>query len=186
MLNKQAGELCSRRPQGERRRVFEVLPRPRSGRWIMVGRLDLNSSGLLLFTNSGELAHKLMHPSSDIERVYAVRVTGKLSPESIQRLLAGVELEDGYARFESLSSSANNSGQSYNQWLQVSVRSGRKRMVRRLLASEGVQVSRLIRVAFGPQQLPKHLNHPRWRLLDASEVEALSAAAGLAASPIAY
>ena len=177
LLNKRAGEICSRKPSERWPRVFDALPRPKNGRWVMVGRLDLNTAGLLLFSNDGELAHKLMHPSSNIARVYAVRVAGALTPEHKRALLGGVQLEDGAANFEHIQSSDNSLG--FNKWYEVSVLSGRKRMVRRLFESQGLQVSRLIRIAYGPQALGRDLKNQRWRFLTGDEVAALQQAAGL-------
>ena len=177
LLNKRAGEICSRKPSERWPRVFDGLPKPKNGRWIMVGRLDLNTAGLLLFSNDGELAHKLMHPSSNIARVYAVRVAGALTPEHKRALLGGVQLEDGAANFEHIQSSDNSLG--FNKWYEVSVLSGRKRMVRRLFESQGLQVSRLIRIAYGPQALGWDLKNQRWRFLTDDEVAALQQAAGL-------
>ena len=177
LLNKRAGEICSRKPSEKWPRVFDALPKPKHGRWIMVGRLDLNTAGLLLFSNDGELAHKLMHPSSNIARVYAVRVAGTVTPEHKRALINGVQLEDGVANFEHIQSSDNSLG--FNKWYEVSVLSGRKRMVRRLFESQGLQVSRLIRIAYGPQVLGRDLKNQRWRLLSSDEVAALQLAAGL-------
>ena len=180
LFNKRVGELCSRRPMEGKPIVFDALPRPRGGRWIMVGRLDINTAGLLLFTNNGLLAHKLMHPGSNISRVYLARVAGQLDANTRQLLLQGVQLEDGQARFDTLADHNDADNDSFNSWYQLSVSSGRNRMVRRLFASQGLQVSRLMRIAYGPQKLDQRLQYPRWRLLSASEIRALQQAAGVA------
>lgn len=174
--NKPEDEVTTRRdPQG-RPTVFSALPPLRLGRWINVGRLDINSSGLLLFTNDGELANRLMHPSAEIEREYAVRVHGQLDAGMRERLLAGVELDDGTARFASLSLA---SGSGTNHWYHAVLAEGRNREVRRLMESQGLPVSRLIRVRYGPVKLGGGLKRGRWRELTPVEAKALVAAAGL-------
>ena len=127
ILNKQAGVICSNKDEEGRQSVFEFLPE--NTRWVMVGRLDLNTSGLLLFTNNGDLANKLMHPSSEIDREYAVRVLGKVEDEHIKKLTNGIELEDGFAKFHKVTLGG---GEGANRWYHVVVREGRKREVRRL------------------------------------------------------
>ena len=172
--HKTAGEICSRRRDSRRPSVFDHLPALKGGRWISVGRLDLNSAGLLLFTNDGGLAHRLMHPSSALVREYAVRVRGRLSAASLRALRRGVELEDGIGRFEDI---VDKGGEGSNHWYHVTIREGRNREVRRLWASQGAQVSRLTRVRYGPVALPRSLPRGRWDELSEAEVAALSRAA---------
>lgn len=167
VYNKPAGEIVSADdPQG-RPTVFERLPRVKGARWIAVGRLDFNTGGLLLFTTSGELAERLMHPRYEVEREYAVRVLGRLDATHAERLRQGVLLEDGPARFQTL---VDVGGEGANHWYQVSLREGRNREVRRMFEAVGVRVSRLIRVRFGPFRLPPGLKRGQWRELDASEI----------------
>jgi 23S rRNA pseudouridine2605 synthase len=171
--HKPEGELVTRSdPQG-RRTVFDGLPPPRSGRWIAVGRLDLNSSGLILFTDSGELANRLMHPRYRVEREYAVRVLGELSAEARGRLLAGIRLEDGTARFDRLEPVGDPRPRAANRWYRVVLAEGRRREVRRLIEAVGARVSRLRRVRYGPISLPPDLQPGRWRELSRHEVRRL-------------
>lgn len=166
IYNKPEGEACTRSdPQGHQT-VFESLPPIEGGRWINVGRLDINTSGLLLFTNNGGLANQLMHPSANIEREYAVRVLGQITPAMVKHLVDGVMLDNGKARFEDI---VDAGGEGANHWFYVLVMSGRNRMVRRLWESQGCKVSRLIRVRFGPIFLPKSLRHGDWLELAESD-----------------
>ena len=167
---KQAGEVCTRRDEKGRDTVFKNLPRLRNSRWINIGRLDLNTMGLLLFTTDGELANKLMHPSGQIEREYAVRVLGEVTKENIHTLLDGVELEDGLAKFTDI---VDSGGRGANHWYHVVVMEGRNKEVRRLWESQDVQVTRLIRTRFGSYILPRKKRAGQfWRLED-KEIEAL-------------
>ena len=161
--NKPEGELVTRDRQARRRTVFSALPRLAGRRWVAVGRLDLNSSGLLLLTTDGELAHRLMHPSFGMEREYLVRVLGRPGAQTLRRLSEGVVLEDGMARFDTLTEQG---GSGANCWYRVSLSEGRHRVVRRLWSSQGHAVSRLIRVRYGPVRLPRDLPRGQWREID--------------------
>lgn len=173
MYHKPAGEVCSRNdPQG-RPTVFDNLPRLRNMRWVLVGRLDINTSGLLLFTTDGELAHRLMHPSNEFVREYAVRIFGKLTEEQKKALTTGVELEDGLSKFATLEE-AGGGEESANQWYKVTLLGGKYREVRRLFASQGYEVSRLIRIRFGDIKLPPQLRLGRWMELEPEEVERIA------------
>ena len=170
MYHKPEGEIVSRDDPDGRPSVFAALPRMRGGRWINVGRLDFNTSGLLLFTTSGDLANKLMHPSSQLVREYAVRVLGELTLEAQQQLLKGVELEDGPANFAAL---VDAGGEGANKWYRVTIFEGRNREVRRMFEAVGCTVSRLIRVRYGPFVLPPQLKRGRCQELTETEVKAL-------------
>lgn len=176
LYHKPTGEVCSRSdPQG-RRTVFERLPKLKKGRWISIGRLDYNTSGLLLFTTDGELANALMHPSSNIEREYMVRVMGQVEPEMLERLVNGVALEEGVARFTDIQ---DGGGDGINHWFYVVIMEGRNREVRRLWESQGLTVSRLKRVRYGEVFIPSRVKQGQWTEMDPKEVKSLYRIAGL-------
>jgi 23S rRNA pseudouridine2605 synthase len=179
IYNKPDGEICTRDDPEGRPTVFDRLPRPREGRWINVGRLDINTTGLLMFTTDGELANRLMHPSFEMDREYAVRVRGEVDDDMLLRLKNGVILEDGPARFTDIQQAPG--GEGFNHWYHCVVMEGRNREVRRLWESQGLVVSRLKRVRFGPVFLNSDLPMGRWRELTQGEVDTLSAEVGLAA-----
>ncbi|MBE28630.1 pseudouridine synthase [bacterium] len=168
ILNKQAGIICSNKDEEGRKSVFEFLPD--NTRWVMVGRLDLNTSGLLLFTNNGDLANKLMHPSSEIDREYAVRILGKVEDKHIKKLTNGIELEDGFAKFHRVTIGG---GDGANRWYHVVVREGRKREVRRLWEALDFKVSRLIRTRFSDIRLPEKLRANQSEYLKPKQVQSL-------------
>lgn len=176
LYHKPEGEVCSRNDPEKRPTVFDNLPRLQRGRWIIVGRLDFNTAGLLLFTTHGDLANALMHPSSQIEREYAVRVFGEVNAEVLQRLKRGVELEDGMAKFNKI---VDAGGQGQNHWYHVTLSEGRNREVRRMWESQGVQVNRLIRVRFGELFLPRDLRKGSMRELPAPIVNELALSVNL-------
>jgi 23S rRNA pseudouridine2605 synthase len=178
--HKPLGEVTTRNDPENRPTVFERLPPPASGRWIVVGRLDVNTTGLLLFTNDGELAHRLMHPSSEIEREYRVRLRGAPAPAVLERLLAGVELEDGSARFDHIEPESTEGS---HTWWRVRLHEGRNREVRRLFEHEGFEVSKLSRLRYGNVELPPdlRLGHTQW--LSPPVIAELSRLAGLTQAP---
>lgn len=176
MYYKPEGELCTRHDPEGRATVFDRLPRLTGSRWIAVGRLDINTSGLLLFTTDGELANRLMHPSREVEREYSVRVFGQVDEAMLARLRKGVRLEDGPASFKSIKPMG---GQGINQWFDVTLMEGRNREVRRLWESQGIQVSRLIRIRYGNIKLMKTLPRGGWEEMDLANVNYLRELVGL-------
>lgn len=174
--HKPAGEVVSHDDPQNRPTVFRRLPRLMQGKWQSVGRLDLNTEGLLLLTNSGELANRLMHPRFGLQREYAVRVLGALSNEEKQRLLDGVRLDDGVAQFASIE---DGGGEGANCWYRVTIGEGRNREVRRMFEAVGHAVSRLIRIRYGAVMLPRGLKRGVWLELDDRDIARLTAAAGL-------
>jgi len=176
IYHKPTGQVCTRKDEEGRSTVFEYLPKPESGRWIMIGRLDINTSGLLLFTNHGELANRLMHPKYAVEREYAVRILGNVDEEMLQRLKTGVMLEDGMAKFDAIQFAG---GEGANSWFHVILHEGRNKEVRRLWESQGVAVSRLIRVRYGQIHLPGYLRTKKWQALDKKDIQSLLKKVGL-------
>ena len=176
--HKPVGEVVTHDDPQNRPTVFRKLPKLQNGKWQSVGRLDLNTEGLLLFTSSGELANSLMHPRFGLEREYAARVLGALSNEEKQRLLDGVQLEDGEAAFGSIE---DGGGEGANHWYRVTISEGRNREVRRLFEAVGHAVSRLIRIRYGAMMLPRGLKRGAWVELDQGDIQALSSAAGMQA-----
>ncbi|QGU32138.1 23S rRNA pseudouridine(2605) synthase RluB [Thermochromatium tepidum] len=176
VYHKPEGELVTRRDPEGRPTVFRRLPRPKQGRWIAVGRLDINTSGLILFTTDGELANRLMHPSHEIEREYSVRILGEVAPATLERLTSGIELDDGLARFERIT---DQGGTGANHWYNVVLREGRNREVRRLWEAAGCTVSRLIRIRYGNIELGRRLFPGNWRPLTDEERTGLVTLAGL-------
>lgn len=171
MYHKPMGEICTLRDPEGRRTVYESIPKLYAGKWIGIGRLDYNTSGLYLFTNDGELANNLMHPRYRIEREYAVRVYGSVDNAILSRLQQGVKLEDGMARFERI---LCGNGDNKNQWYNVVIREGRTREVKRLWESQGVRVSRLVRIRFGTLNLPRELKAGEWVELSQRQISQLT------------
>lgn len=181
LYHKPTGELVTRDDPEDRPTVFDDLPSIRDGKWIAVGRLDYNTEGLLLFTNSGELANRLMHPRYEVEREYAVRVMGRLTDEQTQALLTGIELEDGPAKCEKVEDGGGEED-SANHWYNVSLKEGRNREVRRLFEALGLAVSRLIRVRYGRIAMPSSLKRGEVLEMDPQDVNALLRSIGLKAN----
>ncbi len=186
LYNKPLGEVTTRSDPEGRPTVFDHLPPPPQGRWIVVGRLDFMTSGLLLFTTDGELAHRLMHPSAQIDREYLVRSRDILTPAQVRLLHTGVTLEDGDARFDSIEQTRIEGS---HAWYRVVLREGRNREVRRLWQAVDSEISRLLRIRYGPVQLPRDLAGGQWQLLPPASYAALTVAAskatrmGVAATP---
>ncbi len=176
LYNKPPGEICSRHDPEHPNTIFDDLPSLKIGRWISVGRLDINTSGLLLITNDGELANLLMHPSSEIEREYAVRVLGEVTDGDVEQLKIGVQLDDGMASFDKLWYVG---GQGANHWYHVVLKEGRNREVRRLWEALGITVSRLSRVRYGDIELPRRQRPGRWEELDEASLKKLYASVDL-------
>jgi 23S rRNA pseudouridine2605 synthase len=176
IYNKPEREICSRSDPEGRRSVFDHLPKLSTGRWISIGRLDFNTSGLLLFTTDGTLANAMMHPSSVIDREYLCRVLGTVDDALLQRMQDGVMLDDGVAKFSDI---VDGGGEGANHWYYVAIMEGRNREVRRLWESQQVQVSRLKRVRFGKVFLPSKLRQGQWEEMPAKEVSELYQGLGL-------
>lgn len=181
--NKPEGEVCTRNDPEGRPTVFDNLPKLKGERWIAVGRLDINTAGLLLFTTDGELANKLMHPSTQtVDREYAVRVAGEVTDEVIENLKKGVVLDDGMAKFTDVQFF---DGDGFNQWYHVCIMEGRNREVRRLWESQGMKVSRLKRVRYGCVFLPKKISVGKWKELDQRDTDELAKLVDLPTRPVA-
>ena len=170
VYHKPEGEIVSHEDPEGRASVFEKLPQIRGAKWLAVGRLDFNTSGLLIFTTSGELANRMMHPRFAVEREYAVRIVGELKPEQVRRLEQGITLSDGLAKCESV---ADEGGEGTNHWYRIVLKEGRNRVVRRLFEALGLTVSRLIRVRFGVVALPPRLKRGQVNALTSAEVKEL-------------
>lgn len=165
--HKPEGEICTRNDPEGRPSVFDALPNIKQGRWINIGRLDINTSGLLFFTNDGELANRLMHPSYQLLRKYAVRVRGAVTEDVLKQLTHGVELDDGLAKFESV---VDAGGEGSNHWYKVTLREGKNREIRRLWEAFDIQVSRLHRIQYGHYELPRTIKRGRWQDLTLKEL----------------
>ena len=170
MYNKKVGEISSRKDPDHKRTIFDTLPKLKSGRWVSVGRLDINTSGLILFTNDGSFANDLMHPSSEIEREYVARVHGEVTDAILQNLVSGIMLEDGLAKFTDVQGGRKGNT---NQWFAMVIMEGRTREVRRLWESQGLEISRLKRVRYGNLFLPANLKQGAFKELAKSEISSL-------------
>lgn len=179
LYNKPEGQVCSRKDEKGRETIYSSLPRIINSRWISVGRLDLNTSGLLILTNNGELANRMMHPSYEMEREYAVRVFGEVSDEILQKLRKGVKLEDGWAKFDRVDKIPSHEEKSINQWYRVVIKEGRNREVRRIWESQGVQVSRLMRTRYGDFELPRNLRRGKTEALTWKQINQLLKGVGM-------
>ncbi|MGJ8662261.1 MAG: pseudouridine synthase [Marinicella sp.] len=173
MYNKPLGQVTSRNDEKDRPTVFDGLPRLKGQKWLNIGRLDINTSGLLLFTTDGDLANHIMHPSANIDREYACRIFGDVTKEIINNLLSGVELEDGMARFSDIQAAGEGEEKGANSWFHVAIMEGKNREVRRLWESQGVQVNRLKRVRYGGVFLPKGLRKGKHREMVQKELDIL-------------
>jgi 23S rRNA pseudouridine2605 synthase len=180
IYNKPEGEICTRKDPEGRQTVFDRLPKLTGERWVAVGRLDINTSGLLLFTNDGELANRLMHPSRQIEREYAVRILGEVKQENIDAMCAGIQLDDGMAKFSDVQYF---DGKGSNQWYHVVIVEGRNREVRRLWESQGFQVSRLKRVRYGSVFMDSSMRAGTWNELAKKDIDQLAAIVELPSMP---
>lgn len=177
LYHKQEGEIVSRDDPDGRANVFDALPKLRGQKWIAIGRLDFNTSGLLIFTTSGELANRLMHPRFEVEREYAVRVQGEMTKDQMHQMIKdGIELDDGTVRFEKLS---DEGGEGYNHWYRLVLKEGRNRVVRRTFEALGLPVSRLMRVRFGIINLPSRIKRGMMAELGETEVRAILEWVGL-------
>ncbi len=184
MYHKPEGEICSRNDPEGRPTIFDHAPGLKHSRWIAVGRLDINTSGLILLTDDGDLANKLMHPSSQLQREYAVRIMGKATPEQLKQLTHGVELEDGKARFEDIvetthDNKASGGANSFNHWYHVVLMEGRNREVRRMWEALGFTVSRLMRVRYGSVMMTKSNRPGRFYELEPQQIRELASLAGI-------
>lgn len=177
LYNKPVKEMCTTHDPEGRKTVFDALPKLQHGRWVMVGRLDYNTTGLLLFTTDGELANRLMHPSYELEREYAVRVFGEVTEQMLEKLQTGIELSDGVAKFDYI---LDKGGEGLNHWYHVILREGKNREVRRLWESfEGIRVSRLTRVRYGNLKLPRYLRAGKAQELTPVEVNEIRKSLGM-------
>jgi len=174
--HKPEGEISSKKDPEGRPTIFDTLPKVRNSRWLSIGRLDFNTSGLIFFTNDGELANKLMHPSLEVVRKYAVRVRGQVTDDMLRQLQTSVTLDDGEAHFETIEVAG---GERSNHWYHVTLKEGRNREVRRLWEAFDIQVSRLHRIQYGPFELPRALKRGRWRELTSQELAEFEKLAGL-------
>jgi len=179
LYNKPEGQVCSRKDEKGRETIFTSLPRIINSRWVSIGRLDMNTSGLLILTNNGELANRMMHPSYEVEREYSVRVFGEVNEAVLKQLKKGVMLEDGMARFETIGKIPQQDEDAINQWYRVVIKEGRNREVRRMWESQGVQVSRLIRTRYGAFSLPRMLKRGKSEPLTWKQVNQLLKSVGL-------